>query len=64
MFYGGELVYKQQWCTGHLPLRRLVVYRNTVLNRALDIAERRLRANAAALRAARGMKRALAQVVG
>ena len=33
MYYGGELFYKQQWCNKMLPLKKVVVYRDNLLNR-------------------------------
>lgn len=55
MFSGGELFYKQQWCTEQIPLRQLLVYRDTVLNRSFHASEAFVRSRPLLLRAARAV---------
>jgi len=35
MYYGGELFYKQQWCNRIVPINRIVIYRNTFINKSI-----------------------------
>ena len=45
MYYGGELLYKRQWCTTHVPLVRVTLLCNTSLNRVWYGVEQQLRIN-------------------
>lgn len=45
MYYGGELFYKQQWCNKMLPLKKVTVYRDNLLNRLYIGLENGLRSN-------------------
>ncbi len=45
MYYGGDLLYKRQWCAQLTPLKRIEIYKKNFINRAIVLTERRLRAN-------------------
>lgn len=45
MYYGGGLFYKQQWCNSMIPLKKIEIYRNNVINRTVILTERNLRLN-------------------
>jgi CelD/BcsL family acetyltransferase involved in cellulose biosynthesis len=56
MFYGGEVQYKQQWCTTQMPLLRIEVARDTAVNRVAGSLERAVRANPSVLAAVRTVR--------
>jgi CelD/BcsL family acetyltransferase involved in cellulose biosynthesis len=35
MYYGGEMLYKQQWCNTAAPLKKVVISRDTFVNRSI-----------------------------
>jgi CelD/BcsL family acetyltransferase involved in cellulose biosynthesis len=41
MFYGGEQLYKRQWCTEQIPLRRITIHRDKTVTKLLYLAEER-----------------------
>lgn len=45
MYYGGELFYKQQWCNKMMPLKKVTIYRDNLLNRIYIGSENGLRSN-------------------
>lgn len=45
MYYGGESFYKQQWCNKMLPLKKVTVYHDNLLNRFYINLENLLRSN-------------------
>lgn len=64
MYYGGELFYKQQWCNRVVPLMRLEISRDSILNTSAMYAEKAVRSNRAllnALKKARNMTQRLKQ---
>ena len=57
MYYGGEVFYKQQWCTRLVPLKRLEICRNNFINRSLSLTRNALKSNTIFMNSARRAKR-------
>lgn len=45
MYYGGELFYKQQWCDVMVPIYKVEIYRDSLVNKAVLYAQGALRVN-------------------
>ncbi len=57
MYYGGEVFYKQQWCTKLVSLKRLEICRKTFINRSIGLTRNALRSNTLFMNSARRAKR-------
>lgn len=62
MYYGGELFYKQQWCNRMIPIQRIEIYRNNLVNKSLLYGESVLRSNKLLINAAKGLFRIINNV--
>jgi hypothetical protein len=45
MYYGGEMLYKRQWCNTTAPLRRVIISRDTVVNKSIIRMQEGIRSN-------------------
>lgn len=57
MYYGGEIVYKQRWCNKMIPLIKITVYRNNLVNSSFLWIENVLRSNKIFMNSARRIRK-------
>ncbi len=62
MYYGGELFYKKQWCNVMVPIYKVEIYRDSLINKAVLYAQSALRANKLARKYVKGLRKIASRI--